>query len=109
MGQGLELYLPPYNFNPCLSDHSRPYPRSVIFAMISLFSAGKIITVAGVVGAVFVSSILASRSYDRPEYMNVYSASTTRNFLFPVVYGSAPGFMRSGGHSANISCLSIAL
>ena len=85
IGQRLELYVPPYNFNPCQSDHSRPYPRSVIFAMISLFLAGKIITVAGVVGAVSVSSILgASRSYDRPEYMNVYPASTTRNFLFPV-------------------------
>ena len=105
---GIKLYVSPYNFNPCLSDHV--HTRVVLF-LLSAFLAGKIITVAGVVGAVFVSSIIGvSRSYDKPEHMNVYSASTTSTAptkmcsLWPT-----HSFVSSKRYSANISCFSIDL
>ena len=104
----IKLYVSPYNFNPCLTNfHTR-----VVLFFLSVFLAGKIITVAGVVGAVFVSRniIGVSRSYDKPEHMNVYSASTTSTAptkmcsLWPT-----HSFVSSKRYSANISCFSIDL
>jgi len=81
----------------------------IVLFSLSIFLAGKIISVARVIGAVFVSSIIGvSRSCDRPEHVNVYFASTTARTKLRSPWPTH-SFVSSKGYSANISCFYIAL